>query len=231
MKVYLCCLFVMCISINSADGFQNWEIQELYTNVDGSIQYVELYTSFSVQAFINGKSINSSYESGLNNFTFSGNAPFNTINRHLLIATQGFADLDGAPVPDYILADDFLFIPTESGDPNGASVDFLGADMVSYLEIPVDGFNSLHFDIAGNSTESVNTPTNYNGDTFTIIPACLFTALAGDFNNDCMVDILDYELLVDGWLGTYYMDDFGILSNSWLVDCLATPEDPLCLGM
>ncbi len=40
----------------------------------------------------------------------------------------------------------------------------------------------------------------------------------GDFNADCKVDLLDLATFASGWLSTYNMPDFALMSQNWLVD-------------
>ena len=70
--------------------------------------------------------------------------------------------------------------------------------------------------------------------------------LMGDLNYDCIVDFSDYSILAAQWLEgacgqPYWCDecdmdqaggvnagDLGCLAENWLIDCLATPENPAC---
>ncbi len=134
--------------------FHLWQINEIFSNEDGTIQFVELFTSFDNQQFTSGLDIVASQDANINTFTFPANTPAPTGGHHLLLATSGFASLPEAPTPDFIIPDGFLFTP------NG-TVNFIGADSVSYNSLPTDGVLSL----AGDGvTTSTNSPTNYAGD-------------------------------------------------------------------
>ena len=98
-------------------------------------------------------------------FTFGQNLPSAPpAGAHMLIATQDFADIPGAPKPDYILPNDFL--STNSGD----TITYGGGiDHLTYTDnqLPTDGIHSLARIIYGNAalTTQVNSPTNFAGRT------------------------------------------------------------------
>jgi hypothetical protein len=43
---------------------------------------------------------------------------------------------------------------------------------------------------------------------------------AGDFNNDCLADYADLEIMRVHWLNDYQFEDFALLANSWLEEIL-----------
>ena len=139
-------------------SFHLWEINEIYSNADGSIQFIELFTSFSGQQFTSGERITSTSGLSSKQFVFPNNTPAPTGGRNLLLATPGFAAFPGAPAPDFILPASFLF-------QFNATVNFVGADVLGYTALPTDGLRSL----AGNGAQNtVNTPTNFAGDSGTV---------------------------------------------------------------
>ena len=212
--------------------FHDWEIKEVYTNVDGTIQFIELFTTSTLQQFTTGKEIKSINDDtgDVKVFTFGGLTPAPTADHHLLLATKGFADLAGVVTPDFILDDGSLFDPNEGFlfDPNG-TVNFVGADIVSYTNIPTDGVMSLNFsfDIIPVVTSESNTPTNYAGDEGHI-EVCAFS-LAGDYNYDCRDDNLDFVILASKWMIDFGLADLIILAEHWLKDCEIDPGDPACV--
>jgi len=141
----------------SADAsFHLWQITEIFSNADGTMQYIELTTSASGQNFLSGHQVTASQAGATHSFTLPTNLPGDTTNHKFLIGTQGFASL-GSVTPDYVVPNGFLF------QPNG-SVDFAGVDVVTYNALPTNGVSAL--DRAGNIV--VNAPTNFGGDTGTI---------------------------------------------------------------
>jgi hypothetical protein len=137
--------------------FHLWQINEIYTSPDGSVQFIELFTSSTGQQFTNGEQIIASQGTSSETFTFPSNTPTPTTNRHLLIGNSAFQAL-GCAATDFTLVTPFLFGP-------GGTVDFVGADSVTYTALPSDGILSL----AGNgTTTATNSPTNFAGSTCTL---------------------------------------------------------------
>lgn len=146
--------------------FHFWEINEIYSNEDGTVQYIELFTTFNTQQFTAGQTIRASQGASSNDFVFPGNTPAPTSGHHLLLATADFVSLPGAVTPDFIFADGFLF------GPDGI-VNFIGANSLTYDCLPTDGTSSLHC-VSNNGSSctaasiAANSPTNYAGDTGSI---------------------------------------------------------------
>src|SRR5262245_35768784 len=81
-----------------------WIFSEIFSNASGTIQFIEMEEccgadneTFLAQKWV--KSVGTNKQ-----FTFPANLPCTncTAHKHLLLATQSFADLPGAPAPDYI---------------------------------------------------------------------------------------------------------------------------------
>lgn len=136
-----------------------WEFNELYSNADGTVQFVELFTTFANQQFSLGVTMRASQGTNSVDYVFPTNTPFPTNNHHLLLATAAFAALPGAVTPDFVLPDGFLFAP------NGTVLlnVFLGPSF-SYPALPTDGLLSVNGDL----TIGTNSPTNYAGETGSI---------------------------------------------------------------
>jgi hypothetical protein len=164
--------FITGISTVQAD-FHKWDINELFSNADGSIQFIELFTPADGQELLNtGPDVAQlSSTDGLTTHlmaSFPNDLPSDlTADKFFLIATTGFAGLTGAVTPDYTMPDGFLFI-------DGGTVVF--ADMfdplstVSYGTLPIDGILSLNAD---GSTTGTNSPTNFAGATGSIVASAV----------------------------------------------------------
>ena len=82
--------------------FHFWEITEVYSNADGSIQFIELFTGQPGQEFVAGQTLTASDASGeTRTFRFPRNLPAPTTGRHFLLATPAFASVSGGVVPDF----------------------------------------------------------------------------------------------------------------------------------
>lgn len=137
-------------------GAHTWDVNEVFSNADGSIQFIELREN-------NG----TPNETGVGNQTLSSNTQsFNmgagavaapTSNKHFLIATAGFAALPGAPTPDVIIPAGLVPFFATSGD----TISYGTIDSWAFGTVPTNGSDSL------DRTTGVgpNSPTNFAGDT------------------------------------------------------------------
>jgi hypothetical protein len=132
---------------------------ELYSNADGSIQFVELQAFAGDQQFMTGHPLASASNAQPpvnQTFTFPADLPGDTAGRRMLIATEGFAAL-GVVTPDYIVPNGFFF-------PAGGTLNFAGGfDVWSHPELPS---NNESIDRSG--TPSTPTPMNFAGVTGTL---------------------------------------------------------------
>jgi hypothetical protein len=141
--------------------FHTFQIEELYSNPSGTVQFVELREAFGAndQQFLAGHALTSTQGATTRTFTFATNLPNNlTAGKRVLIATPGFAAL-GIVTPDYIVPAPFLF-------PGGGTLNYALVDSLTYPALPADGVSSLN----RSGTTGVNSPTNYAGQTGSIGP-------------------------------------------------------------
>ncbi len=136
-------------------AFHLWQINELYSNADGTVQFVELTALSPGQQFLAGHNLISSSGGNTRTFTFPSNLPGDTSGRRMLIATQGFAAL-GIVTPDYIVPNNFFF-------PGGGTVNFASADVWNHPALPT---NNQSLDRSGAAI--ANSPTNFFGATGTV---------------------------------------------------------------
>ncbi len=171
-------------------SFHLWDINEVYSNADGSVQYIELFSAFNNQEFTTGRPINAvDIATIINTFTFPSNTPSPTAGHHLLIATPGFAALPGAVTPDFILPTTAFF----NVNSPVTTIDFVAADVFSFgpTDIPTDGVNSLNNDLS----TGINSPTNYAGQVGLLGPP----SLPGDLDDDGFVGINDLNIILAVW--------------------------------
>ncbi|TWT42255.1 hypothetical protein RAS1_33850 [Phycisphaerae bacterium RAS1] len=163
-------------------GSHLWQINEVFSNADGTIQYVEMRETMGAdfEIYMLGLQITSNSST----FTFDRYLDPPTGHRHLLIATAAFAALPGAPVPDFLLPDNFL-------STGGDTLVYYVYDAWTFGPLPTDGVNSLRRD----GLIGPNSPTNYSGATGSInAPAC--SGPCGDSNCDGQVNVLDINAFV-----------------------------------
>ncbi|HZQ60942.1 MAG TPA: hypothetical protein VFC24_06300, partial [Casimicrobiaceae bacterium] len=135
-------------------SFHTYRIETVYSNADGAIQYIVLHESQGQagQRFLATRALTSTHAGIVKTYTFPVNLPSdNTAGKRVLIATQGFADLN-LIAPDYIIPNQFLAT-------DGGSIDYAATDQLVYTSLPTDG--ALALTRAG--TTAPNLATNFAG--------------------------------------------------------------------
>ncbi len=147
-----------------------WNVSEVYSNADGSVQFVEFLTSGPGETFFSLGALDSN-ENTVEGFP---NLAGNTRNRSVLLATEGFGALPGGVEPDVVLPANFF-------DLEGDTLVFRAVNLTetwdtwSFPAVPVDGTLSLHRDSPGATNPpqsfsvSANSPTNYAGDVGSVV--------------------------------------------------------------
>lgn len=161
--------------------FHLWYIKEAFSNHDGSVQFIELYTDSGGQEFLAGQTLTS--KSNTFNFT---NSPAPTNGRHLLLATAGFGSIPGGATPNYIIPSNFF-------NPETDTLTFAEFyDQKSFELAPIDGVMSLNFSGPFSAaTVATNSPRNFagQGSSVNLAPT---TSPTGDYNGNLVVDAGDY---------------------------------------
>jgi len=149
-------LFVALFALPASANFHLWAMNELYSNADGSVQFLELTALSSQQEFLNGHTLQATGGGTTRTFTFPTNLPGDTQGHRMLNATQGFAAL-GVVSPDYIVPNGF-FTAT------GGTITFAeGSDVWTYPVLP-----SPPLSLNRDGTTATNSPTNFGGASGTI---------------------------------------------------------------
>ncbi|OYU42750.1 MAG: hypothetical protein CFE44_22240, partial [Burkholderiales bacterium PBB4] len=171
-------------------SFHTFQVQQVYSNADGTVQYVLLKESSGAngQNLLGGHALVATSSSGTKTFNFVTNLPTSTTaNKFVLVATKGFADLNNV-IPDYTIPAGF--VPLTNG-----SVAFAGVDSFAYAALPTDGTKALNRD----KSSVTNSPTNFAGATGSIpappVAATPFTATM-TANGELSSRSLSFELKV-----------------------------------
>jgi hypothetical protein len=161
---------------NAQATFHLWQMTQVYSNADGTVQYIELVALAGSQQFLAGHTLTSTQGSTTHSYTFTTNLPSDTAMaggdggyggyggmmatsfKSMVIGTQGFAAL-GVVAPDYIVPNGFLF--TTNG-----TINYAGSDIFSYASLPTDGSLALY----RTGSTAMNSPTNFDGLMGTIVP-------------------------------------------------------------
>jgi hypothetical protein len=167
-------------------GSHSWRINEVFSTADGSVQFIELWEAFGepAETFMINKNITSVATGHV--FLFPANFIPPTDDKHVLLATQSFANLPGAPTPDYIIQPGFF-------DPKGDTLEYFIYDEWTFGAIPTDCVNSLHRNFWTTTATGLNSPTNYQGGTGEV------DACPADLNDDGIVNGFDLALLLGQW--------------------------------
>ncbi|UCG46566.1 MAG: PQQ-dependent sugar dehydrogenase [Phycisphaerales bacterium] len=145
----------------AAYGFEMWEISEVFSNDDGSVQFIELVnnTGAVAEGLLGGRTFTSNSQV----YIYPGDLTGDTAFKKVLMGTSGFAALSGAPAPDYIIPDRFF-------DPGGDTLVFVsGTQPYRSLtfgpgELATDGVHSLNRDPGtGAVVAAENSPANFAG--------------------------------------------------------------------
>lgn len=137
-------------------AFHLWTMTELYSNADGSVQFLELRALTGGQQFLDDHVLSTTSGGVTRTFTFPTALPGDTSNRSMLIGTAGFAAL-GVVQPDYFVPNGFFF-------QGGGSISFAeGSDLWTHGALP-GGVQSLN----RNGSIGTNSPLNFAGATGSI---------------------------------------------------------------
>ncbi len=164
-------------------NFHLWKINEVFSNSDGTIQYLELVTASANEQLLSGHTVVSSGpDVATAEFTFNEDLAGSTAGRTVLLATQRFGLLTGVE-PDYVIPDGF--IATREGTLNFAE----GVDVLTYEtgQFPVNGAQSLN----GEGQTQVPTPTRFDGTMASLTEQVLPYASVDLTNSQLEIPVLD----------------------------------------
>lgn len=158
-------LLTLLVALPAQAGHHQWFISEVFSNADGTVQFVELKGTADNEQFINGFSVATLAPGGSvpTSAAIGPNLPTNLTNgAYLLLGTSGYATLattQGAPAPDRTLPNNFLEI---TGD-RVRYASIAATDRVyTSGQLPTNGILSLDYEVGSPGT-TANTPRNWAG--------------------------------------------------------------------
>lgn len=161
------------MAVQSAYGsFHTWDINEIYSNADGSVQYIELREAAGLnnQHLLPGHAITSTGPGGTKTFNFPTNLPSSaTANKFLIIGTSNLVSIPGGLKPDYVFTNAGPFLSLVGG-----SINFAGQDSVNYTNPPVDGKGAMIRSGANMISVATNGPVNFSGAFNSLVPLKFF---------------------------------------------------------
>jgi hypothetical protein len=161
------------VATSARAEFHTFQIEQMYSNADGSVQFVVLHESAGMNGenFLAGQVLTSTHAGITKTYLFPQNLPGDycdsyygcmsspTANRRVLIASQGFAALN-LVAPNYVVPNGFL--PVDGGTLNYAMV-----DQVTFASLPTDGANAL----SRSGMIIPNLATNFAGNSASVAAA------------------------------------------------------------
>jgi hypothetical protein len=178
-------------------GSHLWRINEVFSNADGSVQFVELYECCGAAGEVNLQGILFTSDATEKVFVFPDDLERPTTNRHLLLATKAFASLPGAPAPDYTIPDGFVGLDGDTlwyGEAQNYDRFVYGPG-----DLPTDGVQVIQLTSYSPDafTTAQNSPTNYSGETGTIDLRAQAPFARADCNTDGGRNLTDVLYLLD----------------------------------
>lgn len=170
-------------------GSHLWVINEVFSNADGTIQFIEMHECCGAanEIALADKWILS--DATGSQFIFPENLPAgSTANKYLLLGTPCFAALPGAPELDYIIPEHFFDTEQDT-----LTYWFYDPATLSFGpgELPLDGVMSL----AQDGTVAINSPTNFSDETGSVQVPCN----PADLDGDGMVGVTDLIEMLAAW--------------------------------
>jgi hypothetical protein len=196
--------FAALLSPDARAAFHLWHVKEVFSNADGSVQFIELFDSFAGERLIAGHSVIANSDGVIKTFSIPANLPTtpSTANTHFLLATPGFNLLPGGVTPNFTLPDPAVNGPFFNPNATNITITFNGSnDSMSFSGslLPKDGFQSLTDTNASgfppgtpNIVVTDNTPTRFPNTAGQIDLRA--PAPTGDYNGNGEVDAADYVL-------------------------------------
>lgn len=146
----------LCLLASTAHAsFHLWRMTEIYSNADGSVQFLELGVDSDGEQFLTNHSLASTAGGATRVFVFQTDLPPGTSGKRMLIATPGFAALNLVE-PDYLVPNGFFSAA-------GGSVNFADVDAWVYPAMPGGALS-----LTRNGANATNSPQNFAGQTGTI---------------------------------------------------------------
>src|SRR5947208_11924927 len=86
-------------------SYHLWDVNEVYSSADGTVQFIELRALAGGQQNLGSFSatIRSTNSSGINVFTFPTNLPGDTTSKTCILGTSNLTSVPGGVVPCYIV--------------------------------------------------------------------------------------------------------------------------------
>ena len=153
------CLAVATMLVSSVayTAFHLFVIDEIYSNADGTVQYVVLTTSVNGEDLwsFGAQLVSRTPTDAPKTMSFTSNLPSSsTAGKRVLVGSQGFAAL-GLITPDFTISNNFI--------PTGAGSLTYSSSTLTWSSLPTDGVNALY-----RTGVAPNLATNFAGQTASV---------------------------------------------------------------
>ena len=165
-------------ALSAHGSFHTWKVNEIYSNADGSVQFIELKESSGVnnQHLLPGHSITCAGAGVTNTFNFPANLPSSTTaNKFFIIGTSNLAAMPGGLKPDYMFTNAGPFLSLTTGTLNFAS----GNDVINYTNPPTDGSGAMIRSGATMIAVTTNQPISFAPATNSLVPLRFLSIVPG----------------------------------------------------
>lgn len=133
-------------SYAAAQCGDTWALQEIYSNADGSVQFLVMTSAAGGDATsLTGTMLVASNGATEHAYTFPGDVRNRQNGHFILVGSQGYADLDLVK-PDFVVPNGFLFL--QNGSVRLSATPWCGGP-VQYTTLPTDGVNAYWPDAFG----------------------------------------------------------------------------------
>ncbi|MBI3850294.1 MAG: hypothetical protein HY298_08405 [Verrucomicrobia bacterium] len=148
--------------------FHLWDISEVYSSADGTVQFIELTnnSSATIEGSLSGITITCYNAQRTNSYTFPNDLLGSTLNKTFLIGTTNSASVPAGVTPDYFVPDNFLLL-------EGGTINYGDVDIVVYTNLPTNGVASLVRSGASMIFSITNSPKNFENVSNSIVPVRL----------------------------------------------------------
>ena len=158
-------------------GSHLWRFSEFYSAPGHKVQFIEMQEigGSETETAIAGHWFATNSYNQSHSELLGSNLPFGTANKKFLVGTVSYAALPGVPAPDYVVPDGII-------DPSGDTVQwwFYQGIAIPPGVMPSDGVQSITVvdPLTPTYSVGVNSPTNFAGETGTVVLAPFVPSLA-----------------------------------------------------
>jgi hypothetical protein len=166
--------------VAAAGAPPTFQITQVFSNLDGSMQFVQLTETAGLngQQHFSGLTLTSTHDGIIKQYTFPHDLPTDQ-TAHMSIVVAATLSYGKLPVQGggfsywCCYLPDFSDMPARFLATDGGSIDFAGADQITYTSLPTDGRNGLYRDRNVRATNLHASPPNCQE-----LPTCVANAYA-----------------------------------------------------